>query len=138
MIAAAGRIDARRAAELRQVADQRLRQQAALIEILEQSRLLQNATPRGTVTRRTQPGTERFVITAEIRPRTAPEPASVSDSQAAIALAPAYAPPQAAPAVAEVAPVSSGAAAPPANAENLIFRPGGKPYVPPEMGGPKR
>lgn len=71
-----------------------------LIEIIEQSRLLQNASPRGAVTRGTQPGTERFVIAAEARPRQQPESVSVSENQAAIALAPAYAPPQAAPATA--------------------------------------
>ena len=44
-----------------------------LIEILEGSSLLQNATPRGTVTRGSQPGTERFMIVAEARPRPLPE-----------------------------------------------------------------
>ena len=71
-----------------------------LIEIMEQSRLLQNASPRGAVTRGTQPGTERFVIAAEARPRQQPESVPVSENQAAVALAPAYAPPQAAPATA--------------------------------------
>jgi general secretion pathway protein L len=67
-----------------------------LIEILEQSRLLQNASPRGTVTRGTQPGTERFVIAAEIRPKAQPDSVSVTENQPAVALAPAYAPPQSA------------------------------------------
>ena len=67
-----------------------------LIEILEQSRLIQNAAPRGAVTRGTQPGTERFVIAAEIRPKPQPEPAGVTETQSAVALAPAYAPPQSA------------------------------------------
>ncbi|HET6265167.1 MAG TPA: PilN domain-containing protein [Usitatibacter sp.] len=44
-----------------------------LIEILEQSTLLQNSTPRGSVTRGSQPGTERFMIVAETRPRPMPE-----------------------------------------------------------------
>jgi general secretion pathway protein L len=102
-----------------------------LIEILEQSRLLQNASPRGAVTRGTQPGMERFVIAAEARPRQPPEPVSVSDSQAAVALAPAYAPPQAPP-----VPTPTAAAAPgalPPGAENLIYRPGGRIYIPPEL-----
>ncbi|MEP7261861.1 MAG: pilus assembly protein PilM [Usitatibacter sp.] len=43
-----------------------------LIELLEQSTLLQNATPRGTVTRGSTPGTERFMIAAETRPRALP------------------------------------------------------------------
>jgi general secretion pathway protein L len=44
-----------------------------LIEIFEQSTLLQNAAPRGSVIRGSQPGTERFVIAAEARPRPLPE-----------------------------------------------------------------
>ncbi|MEO5677753.1 MAG: PilN domain-containing protein, partial [Usitatibacter sp.] len=44
-----------------------------LIEILEQSTLLQNAAPRGTVTRGAQPGTERFMIAAEARARPLPQ-----------------------------------------------------------------
>jgi general secretion pathway protein L len=44
-----------------------------LIELLEQSTLLQNAAPRGAVTRGTQPGYERFMIAAEARPRPLPE-----------------------------------------------------------------
>ena len=43
-----------------------------LIELLEQSTLLQNATPRGAQTRGSQPGTERFMIAAETRPRPLP------------------------------------------------------------------
>ena len=44
-----------------------------LIELLEQSTLLQNAAPRGTVTRGSQPGSERFMIAAEARSRPQPE-----------------------------------------------------------------
>jgi general secretion pathway protein L len=44
-----------------------------LIELLEQSTLLQNAAPRGAVTRATQPGYERFMIAAEARQRPLPE-----------------------------------------------------------------
>ena len=44
-----------------------------LIELLEQSTLLQNAAPRGAVTRASQPGFERFVIAAEARVRPLPE-----------------------------------------------------------------
>ena len=127
-----------------------------LIEILEQSRLLQNATPRGTVTRGTQPGMERFVIATEARPRTQPEPVPVTQAQAPVAAAPAYAPAQAAPEpppVAQVTPVYSpytppsgqpAAQAPtsplarpqavPAGmeppAQGLIFQPGGRPPSP--------
>jgi len=48
-----------------------------LIEILEQSKLLQNATPRGTVTRGSTPNSERFLIAAEARPRPLPEASPV-------------------------------------------------------------
>ena len=44
-----------------------------LIEILEQSTLLQNAAPRGAVTRASQPGYERFIIAAEAKQRPLPE-----------------------------------------------------------------
>ncbi|HEX3096505.1 MAG TPA: pilus assembly protein PilM [Usitatibacter sp.] len=44
-----------------------------LIEIFEQSKLLQNATPRGTVTRGSTPNSERFMIAAETRPRPLPD-----------------------------------------------------------------
>jgi general secretion pathway protein L len=44
-----------------------------LIELLEQSKMLQNAAPRGPTTRGSVPGSERFMIGAELRPRTPPE-----------------------------------------------------------------
>jgi general secretion pathway protein L len=95
-----------------------------LIEILEQSTLLKNATPRGTVTRGSQPGTERFAIAAEATVRPQPEPVPVA--QMATPVAPA-APAAAAPALpraeppkaAKVEPVKPGApakAVPPAPA----------------------
>jgi general secretion pathway protein L len=59
-----------------------------LIEVLEQSKLLQNAAPRGSMTRGGVPGTERFMIVAEPRPRALPEPQAL----------PASAPPPATPA----------------------------------------
>jgi general secretion pathway protein L len=49
-----------------------------LIEILEQSSALQNAATRGTVTRGSQPGTERFLIAAEARARPLPEAIALS------------------------------------------------------------
>jgi general secretion pathway protein L len=45
-----------------------------LIEVLEQSKLLQNAAPRGPQTRGAMPGVERFMIVAESRTRPQPEP----------------------------------------------------------------
>ena len=72
-----------------------------LIEILEQSTLLRNATQKGTLTRGSQPGLERFVIAAEVRPRTLPEAqpvvASVSLPGEQPVAAPALQPPPAAP-----------------------------------------
>ncbi len=50
-----------------------------LIEILEQSTLLQNATPKGSVTRGSQPGTERFMIAAETRAKPLPEAVPARD-----------------------------------------------------------
>ena len=44
-----------------------------LIELIEQSKMLQNASPRGPTTRGSSPGSERFMIGAELRPRTPPE-----------------------------------------------------------------
>ena len=55
-----------------------------LIEILEQSTLIQNASTRGTVTRGSQPGTERFFIAAEAKPRPLPESISVAQLPAPI------------------------------------------------------
>jgi general secretion pathway protein L len=63
-----------------------------LIEILEQSRLMQNAAPRGTVTRGSQPNTERFMIAAEARPRPLPEATSVLDIPVPVPVAPVRAP----------------------------------------------
>ncbi len=44
-----------------------------LIELLEGSTVLQNAAPRGAITKGSQPGTERFLIAIEVRPRPLPE-----------------------------------------------------------------
>jgi general secretion pathway protein L len=96
-----------------------------LIEILEQSTLLKNATPRGTVTRGSQPGTERFVIAAETTGRPQPEPIPVS--QLASPVAPA-APKAARPAPA--APQTPAALPTPAKVEPV------KPAVPAQAGPP--
>jgi len=53
-----------------------------LIELLEQSPMLQNAAPRGSVVRGSLPGTERFVISAEARPRTPVEARPLLESAA--------------------------------------------------------
>jgi general secretion pathway protein L len=67
-----------------------------LIEILEASTLLQNAAFRGTVTRGSQPNTERFMIAAEVRPRPQPEAKPVLEVVNALAAPPLAPPPQAA------------------------------------------
>ena len=54
-----------------------------LIELLEQSKLLQNAAPRGPTTRGSTPGSERFMMGAEARPRTPPEPQPLAAAPAA-------------------------------------------------------
>ena len=84
-----------------------------LIELLEQSTLLQNAAPRGAVVRGTQPGYERFMIAAEAKQRPLPEPRPANELAA---LAPPPPPPQpVAPAVepmpAQAAPAKGEAAA---------------------------
>jgi general secretion pathway protein L len=61
-----------------------------LIELLEQSTLLQNSAPRGTVTRGSQPGTERFMIAAEARSKPLPE--AVPASEVALPAVPPPAP----------------------------------------------
>jgi general secretion pathway protein L len=80
-----------------------------LIEIFEQSKLLQNATPRGTVTRGSTPNSERFLIAAETRPRPLP------DTQPAAAVpAPVAAPQPQPPAAPPAATVTPTGKAPPA------------------------
>jgi len=79
-----------------------------LIEVLEQSTLLQNAASRGTVTRGSQPGAERFVIAAESKPRQPPPPRPVLEIADAL---PAAAPPP--PAAAAPGASQAPAAAPP-------------------------
>lgn len=79
-----------------------------LIELLEQSRVLQNAETRGTVTRGSQPNTERFMIAAQPRPRTLPEATAVTDIPVPVAAA---APPVAPPPTAVVTPVPAPAKA---------------------------
>lgn len=54
-----------------------------LIEVLEQSSLLRNATPRGTITHGSMPNTERFVIAAEVRGRSQPDAIPVLEAASA-------------------------------------------------------
>ena len=90
-----------------------------LIEILEQSTLLQNAAPRGTVTRGAQPGTERFMIAAEARPRPLPQ---ARPAQEVAALPPPPEPVLAQPAAAAppIAVGENSSLAPPAEAGGAL------------------
>ena len=53
------------------------------IEILEQSTLMQHAAQRGAVTRGSAAGTERFVISADPKPRPQPEAKPLVEALAA-------------------------------------------------------
>ena len=81
-----------------------------LIEIFEQSKILQNAAPRGSVVRGQVPGNERFLIAAEVRPRALPDAVPISMA------ARLSAPPTPNVPVAPVNPAESGAAESPAKA----------------------
>ena len=94
-----------------------------LIEILEQSRLIANATPRGSITKGSLPNTERFQIAAEAKGRPAPEPLPLAELPAAPA-APKPAPP--APA-ATVTPAPPAPVAPPTPAKIEPIKPAARP-----------
>ena len=64
-----------------------------LIELLETSKMLQNAAARGPTTRGSTPGTERFMIGAELRPRPAPEAQPIAATPAGAPGANAASPP---------------------------------------------
>ncbi len=82
-----------------------------LIEVLERSGTLANATFKSPLTKGVTPGTERFLLAAEVKPRPMPEPIPES-ALVAPAAAPSAAPPAARPAVAApVPPPATGAAA---------------------------
>ncbi len=105
-----------------------------LIELLEQSTLLQNAAPRGPFTRGSQPGTERFLIAAETRIKLPPEALPARDvvllpPAAAVPVPAAQLPPAAntsalteAPSEAAEAP-AEGAADPPAKSDSVAAPP---------------
>ena len=83
-----------------------------LIELLEQSPLLQNAASRGSVVRGTMPGTERFVVSAEARPRAPVEPQPLLAAAPPVAVQPSpppQLPPTTAPIPATVTPVPAPA-----------------------------
>jgi general secretion pathway protein L len=94
-----------------------------LIEILEQSTQVQNAAPRGTVTRGTLPGTERFVIAAEARPLAPPERSPVTTAPVPVAPVKASAPPAPAAQPPAPAPAPSPKKAPPGKAVPAEVKP---------------
>jgi general secretion pathway protein L len=97
-----------------------------LIEVLERSGTLANASFKSPLTKGITPGTERFLLTAEVKPRPLPEPmpeTALAAPAAVAAPAPAPVPPAApaaalpaasppAPAAGAVAPAPSNGAAP--------------------------
>jgi general secretion pathway protein L len=99
---------------------------AKLLETLAQSRLLQDVNSRGTVTRGSVPGTERFMMTATTQSRSQPDTIALADTPVPVTPAPAPAAPvAAAPPAATVTPVAPPAARPPAPAPSTA--PGRKP-----------
>jgi hypothetical protein len=97
-----------------------------LIEIFESSSLIQNAAPRGTVTRGSQPGTERFMIVAEAKPRALPEARPVMEVATVVQPAAAAAPPAPAtpPPTAVLTPVAPSPPPPPKPAPKATTPPG--------------
>jgi general secretion pathway protein L len=101
-----------------------------LIELLEQSTLLQNAAPRGPFTRGSQPGTERFLIAAETRIKPPPDALPARDvvllPPAAAAVVPAVQVPPAAEAPSEApsgAPAEGSAVEPAAKSDPVAAPP---------------
>lgn len=107
-----------------------------LIEVLQQSQLLQNPETRGTVTRGSQAGTERFMLAATVKPRPAPEPRPVLEGMDAAApgKAPAAAPqpPQAAPQPAPQPAPATPPAQPPVPAKVQPVPPAASKAAPPK------
>jgi general secretion pathway protein L len=114
-----------------------------LIEIFEQATTMKNAAPRGSVTRGSVPGTERFLIAAEAKPRALPEPlpaAAVPGAAASPApVTPVVAPTPAASAPAAVPPpTATVTVAPPpqpSSPPSAAARPAVPSPVPETMGG---
>lgn len=99
-----------------------------LIEIFEGSSLMQNAAPRGTVTRGSQPGTERFMIVAEAKPRVLPEARPVME--VATVMQPAAVPAPAQPAPAQPTPPATVVTPVPAPAPATPPKPAPPPKAP--------
>jgi general secretion pathway protein L len=105
---------------------------AKLLETLAQSALLQDVNSRGTVTRGSVPGSERFMMTATTKPRAQPEAIALADTPTPVAGQPAVAPAAAAgqpPASAGPQP-APGAAAPAQTPPPPPASPDGRTQVP--------
>jgi general secretion pathway protein L len=83
-----------------------------LIELLEGSTVLQNTAPRGAITKGSQPGTERFLIAIEVRPKPLPEALPVASMIAPAPPAPRVPPPPAATPATPVTPTQTAPATP--------------------------
>lgn len=97
-----------------------------LIELLQQSTLVQNAAPRGTVTRGMMPNTERFLIAAEAKSMPLPEKQDATTLPVPVAPA---APP--APSATPAPAAQAGAKPAPKAAEVTPVDPKGGPGKPP-------
>lgn len=87
-----------------------------LIEVLEKSGILANASFKSPLTKGVTPGTERFLVSADVKPRPLPEPMPESALAAPppVAPAPVTAPTTAPPATPQPAPAASAPAPAPA------------------------
>lgn len=114
-----------------------------LIELLQQSQLVQNAAPRGTVTRGMLPNTERFLIAAEAKSMPLPEKQDAATLPVPVAPAPKPAPPAATPggatpaAPAPAAPGATPASPAPAADPKAAPRPAELKTVDPKAAAPK-
>jgi general secretion pathway protein L len=92
-----------------------------MIELLEQSPLLQNTTQRAQTTRGAQPNTERFQIASELRPRALPAQMALGAPPSSPAPA-ASTPAASTPAAAVSPPAPTTSAAPSAAAPQTAFK----------------
>jgi general secretion pathway protein L len=101
-----------------------------LIEVLERSGTLANASFKSPLTKGITPGTERFLLTAEVKPKPLPEPmpeTALAAPAAVAAPAPAPAPPAAPSAAPAAAPPAASPPAPAAGAVAPAPSPGAAP-----------
>lgn len=104
-----------------------------MIELLEQSPLLQNTTQRAQTTRGAQPNTERFQIASELRPRALPEQSVLGVPSAAATSVPVA---PGSPAAAAAAPLVPPTGASPPSAPSALPTPSTAPSAPPSTNPP--